>query len=149
VPARHALDSDGETCRVRPVIYIAMQLNLEHPDHEFLLRGADGTVAVVNDRRLNASFILSPDRLIEHWPVNDPRALTAADLGPLLALDPEVVLLGTGGTQVFPSAAIMAACMSRGIGIEVMSNAAAARTFNVLASEERRVVAGFILQPGG
>jgi len=122
-----------------------MQLNLEHPDQEFVLRGADGTVAVVNDRRLTSSFIIAPDRLIEDWPVNDPRALTATDLEPLLALTPEVVLLGTGGTQVFPAAAVMAACMSRGIGLEVMGNAAAARTFNVLAGEGRRVVAGFIL----
>ncbi len=39
----------------------------------------------------------------------------------------------------------MAACLSRGIGLEVMANAAAARTFKVLAGEGRRVVAGFIL----
>ena len=123
-----------------------MQLNLEQPDHEFLLRGADGTIAVVNDRRLTSSFVITPERLIEAWPVADARALTADDLAPLLALDPEVVLLGTGATQVFPAAAVMAACMSRGIGIEVMNNAAAARTFNVLAGEGRRVVAGFILQ---
>jgi uncharacterized protein len=58
----------------------------------------------------------------------------------LLGLDPEVVLLGTGATQVFPAASVMAFCMGRGIGIEVMANAAAARTFNVLASEGRRVV---------
>lgn len=122
-----------------------MQLNLEHPDHEFLLRGADGTVAVVNDRQLTSSFILSPDRLIDAWSVTDPRALAAADLEPLLALDPEVLLLGTGATQVFPAAAVMAACLSRGVGLEVMNNAAAARTFNVLASEGRKVVAGFVL----
>ena len=122
-----------------------MQLNLEHPDHEFLLRGADGTVAVVNDRRLTSSFILSPDRLIDAWSVTDPRALAAADLEPLLALDPEVLVLGTGATQVFPAAAVMAACLSRGVGLEVMNNAAAARTFNVLASEGRKVVAGFVL----
>ena len=54
-------------------------------------------------------------------------------------------MLGTGAAQVFPPAAVMAACLSRGIGIEVMTNAAAARTFNVLAGEGRRVVAGFIL----
>jgi uncharacterized protein len=122
-----------------------MQLNLEHPDHEFLLRGADGTAAVVNERRLTASFILAPDRLIDAWPARDPRALTAGDLAPLLELDPEVVLLGTGASQVFPPAAVLAACLARGIGIEVMSNAAAARTFNVLAGEGRRVVAGFLL----
>jgi uncharacterized protein len=122
-----------------------MQLNLEHPDHEFLLRGADGTLAVVNDRRLASSFVVSPERLIDDWPVADVRALAAEDLDPLLELDPEVVLLGTGATQVFPAASVMAACLSRGVGIEVMNNAAAARTFNVLASEGRRVVAGFIL----
>jgi uncharacterized protein len=122
-----------------------MQLNLEHPDHEFLLRGADGTVAVVNDRRLTSSFIIAPDRLIDAWPVGDARALSEVDLAPLLELDPEVILLGTGATQVFPPAAVMAACLGRGIGIEVMTNAAAARTFNVLASEGRRVVAGFVI----
>jgi uncharacterized protein len=125
-----------------------MQLNLEHPDHEFLLRGADGAVAVVNDRRLTASFVIAPDRLVEAWAVTDARSLSPSDLEPLFALDPEVLLLGTGPTQVFPPAAAMAACLGRGIGIEAMTNAAAARTFNVLASEGRRVVAGFILQPG-
>ena len=124
-----------------------MQLNLEHPDHEFLLRGADGRVAVVNDRQLTSSFVLAPDTLIESWAVADVRALAPDDLAPLLDLAPEVILLGTGATQVFPVAAVMAACLSRGIGLEVMNNAAAARTFNVLASEGRRVVAGFILQP--
>ncbi|HEV8693464.1 MAG TPA: Mth938-like domain-containing protein [Lysobacter sp.] len=123
-----------------------MQLNLEHPDHEILLRGADGSIAVVNDRQLTSSFVITPDRLIETWPVTDARTLTADDLAPLLALDAEVILLGTGATQVFPAASVMAACMSRGVGIEVMNNAAAARTFNVLASEGRQVVAGFILQ---
>ena len=124
-----------------------MQLNLEHPDFEFLLRGADGASAKVNERVLTSSFVLAPDRLVESWPVTDSRALTPEDLEWLLRLEPEVVLLGTGHGQVFPPAAFMAAALSRGIGIEVMTNAAAARTFNVLASEGRRVVAGFILQP--
>ena len=64
-----------------------------------------------------------------------------------LALQPALMLLGTGARQRFPSAAAMAALLTRGIGIEVMDNAAAARTFNVLATEGRRVVAGFLL-PG-
>lgn len=122
-----------------------MQLHLENPDHEFFLRGADGTGALVNERRLIASFILSPNTLIEHWPVRGVAAMTPADLEPLFALQPEVILLGCGATQTFPSAATMAACLSRGIGLETMTNSAAARTFNVLASENRRVVAGFVL----
>lgn len=124
-----------------------MQLTLENPDHEFFLRGADGASALVNDRRMTASFVLAPNTLIEAWAVRDATSLKADDLEPLLALAPEVVLLGTGASQVFPPAAVMAACLARRIGLEVMSNAAAARTFNVLAGESRKVVAGFIL-PG-
>ena len=122
-----------------------MQLNLERPDHEFFLRGADGAGALVNDRRLQASFVLSPSRLVENWPVHDVRTMPVADLEPLFALEPEVVLLGSGATQAYPPAVVMAACLGRGIGLEAMTNAAAARTFNVLAGEGRRVVAGFVL----
>ena len=124
-----------------------MQLTLEHPDHEYFLRGADGASALVNERSLTSSFILAPDTLIEHWPVRDAKALAAEDLEPLIALAPEVVIVGTGPNQVFPPAAVMAACLARRVGLEVMSNAAAARTFNVLAGEHRKVVAAFIL-PG-
>lgn len=122
-----------------------MQLNHELPDYAFSLRSADGQVARVNDRTLSASFILSPQQLVEDWPVSDSAALTPDDLAPLLALQPEVILLGTGDRQIFPPAAVMAACLRQGVGLEVMTNAAAARTFNVLASESRKVVAGFLL----
>lgn len=124
-----------------------MQLTLEHPGHEFFLRAADGAAALVNQRHLTRSFVIAPDRLVEDWPVTDARALLPADLEPLLALQPEVILLGSGAMQVFPAAATLAACLARGVGIEVMTNAAAARTFNVLAAESRRVVAGFVLSP--
>ncbi|GAB3337026.1 Mth938-like domain-containing protein [Marilutibacter aestuarii] len=122
-----------------------MPLNLEQSDHAFTMRGADGALARVNERVLARSFILAPDRLLEDWTATHVGALTPASLDPVLALDPEVVLLGTGATQAFPPPAVMAACLTRGIGLEAMSNDAAARTFNVLASEGRRVVAGFIL----
>lgn len=122
-----------------------MQLNLERPDHEFFLRGADGASALVNERTLRHSFIVAPNTLVEHWDIGDASALSVLDIDPLLALQPELVVLGTGATQVFPAAEVMAACLTRGIGIEVMANAAAARTFNVLAAEGRRVVAGFVI----
>lgn len=125
-----------------------MQLNLERPDYTWFLRGADGTQALVNDRVLLHSFIIAPDALVEDWDVRDAATMAAADLEPMLRLNPELVLLGTGANQVFPGAAVMAACLSRGIGIEVMGNAAAARTFSVLAGEGRNVVAGFVFPQG-
>lgn len=94
---------------------------------------------------LNSSFYLSPDALYPDWPVRDAGVLTPDDLAALLALNPEVILLGTGRRQRFPSTLVMAACLTRGVGIEVMDNHAAARTFSILAGEGRRVVAGFVL----
>ena len=124
-----------------------MQLTLERPDYAYTLRGADGRHALVNDRSLRASFIVAPDTLIESWPVADITAMRPADLDALFALQPELVVLGSGETQAFPPAEVMATCLQRGIGLEAMTNAAAARTFNVLAGEGRRVVAGFVIPP--
>lgn len=122
-----------------------MQLNLETPDFDYFLRGADGRTALVNERRLTRSFVIAPDALVEDWPVADIAALRAEDLDALLALSPELVVLGSGRTQVFPPAEVVAACLSRGIGLETMANDAAARTYHVLAGEGRRVVAAFVL----
>ena len=122
-----------------------MQLNLERPDYHWSLRGAEGDHALVNDRVLRASFVVSPDTLLEHWPVTDAATLEVAQMEPILAMRPELVVLGTGAKQVFPPPAILAAFLTRGIGIEVMTNAAAARTYSVLAGEGRRVVAGFVI----
>jgi len=122
-----------------------MQLHHERPDYAWALRGADGAHVLVNERALTRSCVVSPETLVEDWPVTDAAAMVPADLDPLLALGPELVLLGTGERQVFPPAAVMAACLGRGVGFEVMSNDAAARTYSVLAGEGRRVVAGFLL----
>ena len=122
-----------------------MQLNLERPDYAFTLRGADGAHALVNDRVLRSSFVIAPDTLVEEWPVSDAGTMQPSHLDALLALQPELVLLGTGATQVFPAPAVLATCLTRHLGIEVMTNDAAARTYSVLAAEGRRVVAGFVI----
>lgn len=122
-----------------------MQLTLENPDFRYLLRGISTDGVLVNDKTLNRSFILTPHELLEDWRPASSLDITTDDMQALLDLNPVVVLLGTGTRQQFPSAAVMAACLTLGIGIEVMDNAAAARTFNVLATEGRKVVAGFIV----
>jgi len=124
-----------------------MQLTHEIPDYAYALRSANGSSARVNDRTLTESFILAPNELIEHWEATEAAALSPESMAPLLALKPELILLGSGERQSFPPASAMAACLTQGIGIEVMTNAAAARTFNVLAGEGRRVVAAFLLTP--
>ena len=83
--------------------------------------------------------------MISDWPIHSALQLDDSHVEKLLSLSPELVILGTGHAQTFPAAAFMAGFLRKGVGIEVMDNAAAARTYNLLAGEGRRVVAGFIL----
>lgn len=122
-----------------------MQLTQDNFDVRYVLRSADGALARVNELELRASFFVTPDELVTDWVSRTATDLDASDMEPLLARSPAVVLLGSGARLQFPSAAVMAACLTRGIGIEVMDNAAAARTFNLLANEGRRVLAAFLL----
>lgn len=122
-----------------------MDLSLERPEGYLYIRRVGARGITVIDRELVASFLLTPDRAIEDWPVTAAGTLDAGHVEALLALRPELVILGTGERQVFPAAAFMAGFLRKGVGIEVMDNAAAARTYNLLAGEGRHVVAAFIL----
>ena len=122
-----------------------MQLT-EHPnENQFFLRQADATSVTVVDRRLQHSFAVSATQIIENLPVHALAALDRSAIGNILALNPEVVLLGTGERAIFPPQAVLAEFLKRGIGLETMDNAAAARTFNVLVGEGRQAVAVFLL----
>jgi uncharacterized protein len=122
-----------------------VQLSLNRPGEYLFVRKVAPDAVTVVDRDLSQSFILAADRAIEDWNVREVSALDEAAIEPILALNPAVVILGSGPRIVFPSQAVLAAFLKRGVGIEVMDNAAAARTFNVLVSEGRRVVAAFVL----
>jgi uncharacterized protein len=122
-----------------------MELSFEHPgDYLFVRRVGAGTVTVV-DRDFHKSILLTPQQVVEDWDATDASRLTLADVEKIAALEPELVLLGTGERQVFPPAEVMAGFLRRGIGIEAMTNGSAARTYSLLAGEGRRVVAAFIL----
>ena len=122
-----------------------MDLSIERPEGYLFVRRVGENGITLIDRELTDSFLLAPDRAVEHWPVHEAAELGADHVDALLALQPELVLLGTGARQTFPAAAFMAGFLRQGIGVEVMDNAAAARTYNLLAGEGRRVVAAFML----
>ncbi len=122
-----------------------MDLALDRPEGYLFVRHVDTHHVTLADRDLAHSFLLAPDRAVENWPIDNARMLDESHVAAVLALQPELVVLGTGERQVFPAAAFLAGFLRKGVGVEVMDNAAAARTYNLLASESRHVVAGFIL----
>jgi uncharacterized protein len=123
-----------------------MKFTLEPATEANLIRGYSATQLLIGEQRIERSCIVTPTRLITDW---EPAAF--ADLEPrhleaIFALAPQVVVLGTGATQRFPSAAVRAAFIQRGVGLEVMHLGAACRTYNVLAQEERQVAAALFLR---
>ena len=103
----------------------------------------DGEISV-NDKTIRQSVIITPD-LIQPWEPRHIGELSAAHCLQLGELNPEVVIIGTGKTLVFPSPQLTAGLQTRGIGVEIMAHDAACRTFNILLSEDRRVIAALIM----
>ncbi len=62
---------------------------------------------------------------------------------------PEVMLVGTGVRQRLLHPALYAPLSRLGIGVEAMDTQAAARTYNILMAEGRRVVVALMPMTGG
>lgn len=60
---------------------------------------------------------------------------------------PEVVIFGSGARLRFVPAAMLKTLIAARIGVETMDTAAACRTYNVLASEGRVVLAALLIEP--
>lgn len=90
--------------------------------------------------------LLILDDVAGPWAAASLQSLTLDDFAEVLANRGavEFVLLGTGLTQALPPRAIRDGLRAAGIGLEFMSTEAAARTYNVVASEGRRVAAALI-----
>jgi len=117
-----------------------MQLNRDNSAVHFIRAWEPGRVRVA-ERWIAGNVIVGADRIIEAWTTVRPDALTVADLEAALALEPTIVVLGTGTQGSLPDVELMAALAARSVGLEIMNTPAACRTFNVLLQEQRRVVA--------
>jgi uncharacterized protein len=124
-----------------------MKIALESAGGQYAIRGHRPGEVQINDTAYRASLIVSPQHLIDSWAATAVAALEPAQFDPILALEPEVILIGTGGRLVFPKPDILRLLADAGIGYEFMDTGAACRTYNVLMAESRRVVAGLMIDP--
>lgn len=135
-----------------------MQVNLDSDLSAYTIRGYQpGEIAItppiqgntdtarpVEVQVISGSFIISPRHLIRDWPPTEVAELASTHMEILAELQPEVILLGTGSKLQFPETKILAEIHNQQIGIEIMDTAAACRTYNILMTEGRFVVAGII-----
>lgn len=118
----------------------------------------------INGQSYQTPLHFGPEGPIHLWPIDDIKQLTLAalreiagiqeaaadpmafldDTPPTATTDTEVVLIGTGSRHCLLPQSITAPLLRLGIGVEAMSTPAAARTYNILMSEGRRVVVALI-----
>ena len=122
-----------------------MKIEREQTEGRNIFTGYGGGWVEVNKKRYESSLVVSGDRVVVDWPLGSVGEISGDHLAAILELEPEILLLGTGATFVFPDRALLAPLYSAHIGVEVMDTAAACRTYNILLGEGRNVVAALVL----
>lgn len=121
-----------------------MEFHLEVPQDRFFIRSVSERGIRVNQDYFNKPFVISGQRIIPLWNVETVDDINEESLQVVFDLQPEVVLIGTGHTQIFLPPSAQVHFFSRSIGFEVMTTDAACRTYNVLAAEGRQVVGALL-----
>jgi len=102
-----------------------------------------GWVAV-NGQRFEHSLVIG-HTVLTPWGCPDFAALKADHFEQLAALDPELVVFGSGPILQFPAPALLTSLYARRVGVETMDTQAACRTYNFLVGEGRRAVAALLI----
>ncbi len=125
-----------------------MPLAEDRQEGLYTVRWVSADAIRIDDAEFRDSLLLMPDRVRDKVPAQRPADIGEALVAEILGYAPQVLILGTGERQIFPPPALMAAFLGRGVGLEAMDNSAAARTYNLLALEGRRVAGLFLLPQG-
>ena len=100
----------------------------------------------VGPEKITDSVILSARGLRLPWHCARFEDLTPEHFAQLSALQAEVVVFGSGMRTRFAPPAWLQPLMAQRVGVECMDTHAACRTYNILASEGRNVVAALLLE---
>jgi len=121
-----------------------MQLDAE-PGSGNYIQSVSAELVRINGRDFRGHVIVSAERILADWNPRPIAEMQVEDFQAALEGQPETILFGSGAKHRFVSNFLLTAIMSQGIGFEVMSTAAACRTYNLLLGEGRQVVAALLL----
>ncbi len=122
-----------------------MKFSLADPGSGPLIQGYGPDGFLIEGKRYDRSLILTPERILPDWRLPEITDLEADQVRDWLAFGPRIILIGTGHRQIFPPLDRYAVALEQGIGVEIMDTGAACRTYNILISEGRPVVAALRL----
>lgn len=143
-----------------------MQLHKEQRTALNTVTGYGDDYIEVNEQRYHHPIYFAPEGGVQEWQVKHFTEITLSDIeqaaglikeevsaidfleentSPKYRQAPEVIIIGTGKRQAFISPAIIAPLLLARIGVETMDSKAAARTYNVLMAEGRKVAVALLI----
>jgi uncharacterized protein len=122
-----------------------LKLHLANPGDIKLFTAHGSGHVMVNGERYDRSIVVLAEEVRSDWAVTRFEVLDEAHFDYFLPLKPDVLLLGTGEKQRFPHPRLYRALTDAGIGVECMDTPAACRTYNILVTEDRRVIAAILI----
>ncbi len=105
----------------------------------------DGQCVWVNNQPHRSSLLVPWRGEVQAWDLPRFEDLTEQHFEQILALKPELVVFGSGSKIRFARPQLYRGLIEARIGVETMDLGAACRTYNVLASEGRTVLAALLI----
>lgn len=127
----------------KQMIVKSMHINLE-ANEPHAIQAYDHHTVQINSVLYGQSLIVSRQKIINNLSIKNIDCMDDDYFHLLTQLNPEVIIIGHLETGKFPPIEIITRFAQARIGVECMSLGAACRTYNILLSEQRAVVAGFI-----
>jgi uncharacterized protein len=127
-------------------LFTDMKFQLDEPLGGNSISKHDGQSVWVNGNAYASSLLVPWQGEVQTWALRSFDELTEQHFEQMLSLKPELVIFGSGARIRFAKPALYQSLIKQRIGVETMDLAAACRTYNVLASEGRTVLAALLIE---
>jgi uncharacterized protein len=124
-----------------------MKLELDSADGGNRIDGYDDDGIRINGRSHDRALLMTRTQFFSDFSLPSLAMLGDEVIERIAALKPALLLIGSGAKHCFPPTHVMVSLTQRRIGVEVMTTAAACRSYAVLSGEGRDVAA-LLLPPG-
>jgi uncharacterized protein len=122
-----------------------MKLHSDRITFESIQGYGPGWIEVAGKKILHSIILTSRGQRID-WNCDSFESLSAQHFEQLAQLQTELVIFGSGAKLRFVSPSLTLALIGQQIGLETMDTAAACRTYNILASEDRCVAVALLMR---
>ena len=120
-----------------------MELTLQKSLSRLYIKSFTGKSFIIAEDEYLTNIII--DDKIKRWNINKSELFNFEHYDKIVLSKPDIIIIGCCDTQILPSPDFINNFASQDIGIEIMTTESACKTFNVLISEHRKVVAGLTL----